>query len=94
MRPGFVTPQRLQMVVDLVSQHDGKITRRQIGEALELTEGCTSQVVTAAIEDGLIASTGFNRNHQVMLYIPKRIESRNYFEGWKGAPSLGLAGWQ
>lgn len=93
MRHGFITSERLQLVADLVSKHDGEITRRQIGEALGLSEGPTSLIVNAAIEDGLIASTGFKRNHQAVLYIPKHVESHDWFAGWNGAPCLGLANW-
>lgn len=94
MRPTFVTSERIQFVVSLVAQHDGEITRRQIGEALHLSEGPTSQIVTAAIQDGLIATTTFGPHKQATLFIPGRARpTRDFFKGWAGAPRLGLDNW-
>ena len=91
MGPNTVTPERIAKAVSMVSQRDGKMTRRQIALEMHVSGGVASMIVTSAIEMNLIKSTAFRRGQQGLLSIVRDEKSefdKNWFEGWAGAPRL------
>lgn len=95
MHPNSVTQERIAKAVSMVKEANGKMTRRQIGLALKINGSLASMIVTAAIKQGFIESTAFKRGQQGLLSMKSKnkkslFPEKNWFEGWAGAPSLGL----
>ena len=90
--------ERKECIVNFIAQH-GQATRQELMQALHLSEGPISQLVGQCLAEGKLVDVkckhlgwGVGRKQNVLM-LPEKVEPKNPFKGWGGAPTLGLAGW-
>lgn len=91
------TQQRKNAILHMISTKEA-VTRQDIKDELHLSEYTIFYTLKSLIADGSIVDVkckfGEGGAKQRLLKLSNVVKQKNWFEGWKGAPALGLAGWE
>ncbi len=74
------------------------VTRQTIKDELHLSEYTIFYTLRELLAEQALVDVkckfGEGGAKQRLLKLPNVVKQKNWFEGWKGAPALGLAGWE
>lgn len=92
-----LTEQRKAKIVEMAAC--GDITRDIIAQELHLASCTISGLITQCIAEGKLIDIKYKfaaggARERIVRLAPPKTEKRNWFEGWNGAPALGLEGWE